>query len=487
MKSCLASRGLLAAALALLIAASGCGGSDPAPRSQSLSQAERIQYAEATAVGKGRLADYMKADWLYDNYFGHLGLPPEIRPRLMIEMQRLANGFALQFGLGEDVRSNTTHFHDTMNSTAGHAMLARFAARLHSGDAGTQLAAGTRPDAQAVAEQPAMSELDRAHAAAARESDRIALQNLQVVAVALELPYDLTRDATPFLSWSAGLIANKDKGGGYTGWTSIGQPVGGGPAPGNQAHGTDTWPWTHGDIVLLKWNELANPNVDANPFGHVAIVDVQFSPAEKHLVPQAIDAHPDNPGRMVLAHPNTDNLTRKYKLVQAHRTKLPYDYIRYCDYLGYGTYCWNQLTRRSYVREYAVESVRTRVGTQTYSAFAGKDSQAETYCSLLVWSAYMEGSQRVRQMGDHPDGNAAYGYNYDTIDVDLDSDGGFWVFPNDIVRSPWVQDPFRVSDRRPAPTGTAVALGAAEREQVLEYARSPLFQLPVRDPWTHEP
>lgn len=470
-----------------LIAAAGCGGGsggEPAPQSK----ADRIQYAEATAVGKGRLADYMNADWLYDNYFGHLGLPPEIRPRLMIDMQRLANGFALQFGLGEDVVSTTAHFHATMNSAAGQAMLARFAARLHNGDAGSQLAAGTRPDAQALAEQPAMSALDLTHAAAARESDRTALLNLQTVAVALELPYDLMRDATPLLSWSAGLIAHKTKGGGYTGWTSIGQPVGGAPAPapGNQAHGTDTWPWTHGDIMLLKWNEVDDPNKDAFPLGHVAIVDVQATPSEKRLLPRAIDAHPNNPGRMVTVHVSTHELTRRYKLIQAHRTKLPYDYIRYCDNWGFGPNCGNQLTRRSHVREYAVESVRARVGTLTYSPFVGKNSQAETYCSLLVWSAYKEASERVRRMV-HDDGRVGSGYNYDTIDVDLDSDGGLWVFPNDIVRSPWVQDPFRVSDRRPTAVGGPVALAAAERQQVIDYARSPLFQLPVRDPWTHEP
>lgn len=143
------------------------------------------------------------------------------------------------------------------------------------------------------------------------------------------------------------------------------------------------------------------------------------------------------------------------------------------------------------MREYAVESVRNRVGTQSYSAFVGKNSQAETYCSLLVWSAYKEASQRVRQLV-HDDGYTRVGagrsHSYDTVDVDLDSDGGVWVFPNDIVRSAWVQEPFRVSDRRPqGVVGGPVALAATDRQQVIDYARSPHFQMPIRDPYTLEP
>lgn len=330
------SRGPLGAVAALIIVSAGCGGGGGG-ESVPQTQAERIQYAQATAVGKGRLADYMKADWLYDNYFGHLGLPAEVRPRLLIEMQRLANGFALQFGLGEDVVVTTNHFHDTMNSTAGQAMLARFASRMQNGDATLQLAAGARPDAQALALQPVMTALDRTHAAAARESDRVALLNLQAVAVALDLPYDLMRDATPLLSWSAELIANKKGGTFGNGFGSIGQPVGGNtPAPGNQARGTDTWPWIHGDIILLKWNELSDPNKDAFPLGHVAMVDVQEAPNRLHQQPRALDAHPENPGGLVTRHANTHELTRRYKLVQGHRTRLPYDYLRYCENWGAG-------------------------------------------------------------------------------------------------------------------------------------------------------
>jgi hypothetical protein len=44
------------------------------------------------------------ADWLYQNYLGEYGLPAEVKPLLMRDMRRLANGFAVQLATGRDAK-----------------------------------------------------------------------------------------------------------------------------------------------------------------------------------------------------------------------------------------------------------------------------------------------------------------------------------------------------------------------------------------------
>lgn len=285
-------------AAAALVACGGGGESAPT------SSAARIQYAQITPVGKGRVADYLNADWLYDNYFGQMGLPPEIKSKLMVEMRRLSNGFALQLAIGDDVVSNSAHFHTTMSSGVGQSMLARFAQRLSDTNATLPLTAGTAPDEQALAEAPKFDDVDRTHATVARETDRVALANLQAVATTFGLPYNLTRDPTPYISWSANFIAQKGGKGGGGG--------GGGGGGASTAHGTNSWPWLHGDIMFLRWNQISSPSKDSFPLGHMAII----ANPPGALFPIATDAHPENPSAAVKRWIDAEELATRYKFVQ---------------------------------------------------------------------------------------------------------------------------------------------------------------------------
>lgn len=69
-------------------------------------------------------------------------------------------------------------------------------------------------------------------------------------------------------------------------------------------------------------------------------------------------------------------------------------------------------------------------------------------------------------------------YAYDTIDVDLDVDGGLWVFPNDVIRSPWVQAAFRVSDYRPSSSPSPIQIG--DIQATIAYVESAAFRWPTR-------
>lgn len=41
------------------------------------------------------MAKYTNAGWLYQNYFGEFNLPPSFKEQIKVELQMVANGFAL--------------------------------------------------------------------------------------------------------------------------------------------------------------------------------------------------------------------------------------------------------------------------------------------------------------------------------------------------------------------------------------------------------
>lgn len=100
------------------------------------------------------------------------------------------------------------------------------------------------------------------------------------------------------------------------------------------------------------------------------------------------------------------------------------------------------------IRFMAVIKARNWVGTTTYSLFTQKEVAPTTYCSLMVWAAYKEASRESRSdpwFMNHP-----YGV-YPSLDIDLDSDGGFVVTPADILRSSWVS--YYIGSSRQFPSG----------------------------------
>jgi len=93
---------------------------------------------------------------------------------------------------------------------------------------------------------------------------------------------------------------------------------------------------------------------------------------------------------------------------------------------------------------------------------------------MLIWRAYKGGSERVSTIPYHPDNPTSYWR--DTIDVDLDSDGGIFVYPNDIINSKWVQPAFRVSDKRPSSN----QIPRDNFDAAVSYVGSGAFRLPMK-------
>lgn len=57
--------------LLVLTSVSACGGGG----GKEEAQAPKIEYAQSVSVADGTLADYMNADWLYQNYLGEYSGP----------------------------------------------------------------------------------------------------------------------------------------------------------------------------------------------------------------------------------------------------------------------------------------------------------------------------------------------------------------------------------------------------------------------------
>jgi len=249
---------------------------------------------------------------------------------------------------------------------------------------------------------------------AALQRDRVALIALKEAFATHALPYDLSESATPWLDWDAISTSGKKGGGGGGG--------GGGTPPVTPQHYAASWNWFMGDVMYM---DTAVSGGFPNPFGHIAIVDREVN----QVIPAAIDSHPDNPGRAVFRYSNIDDLASKYYYVQGNRMNLQYQQSNFGGNYGVN---WSP---PSWIRFMAVINARSWVGTTTYSVFTQKEVAPTTYCSLMIWAAYKEAARQSRSLPwfmNHP-----YGV-YPSLDIDLDSDGGFIVTPADILRSSWV-------------------------------------------------
>lgn len=110
--------------LLVLMSVSACNGGGNA------SQALTMEYAKTVSVADGTLVDYMNADWLYQNYLGEYDFPAEVKPLFIPELQMLANGFALQFKRGEDVRLSIKQCHKSAMIHKASSRMAQFVSQV---------------------------------------------------------------------------------------------------------------------------------------------------------------------------------------------------------------------------------------------------------------------------------------------------------------------------------------------------------------------
>jgi hypothetical protein len=148
---------------------------------------------------------------------------------------------------------------------------------------------------------------------------------------------------------------------------------------------------------------------------------------------------------------------------------------------NYGVNSWgdyrNALSPMSGARWEAVQAAISWVGTRNYSLFTTKGNQATTYCSLMIYAAYKKASETLRTAmiwKYHPGGWLS------TLNIDLDSDGGLFVFPRDILQSNWVGQPFALSDlRQHGGGGGGGGTGSGPGQHTPVIAQEPM-QWPVR-------
>lgn len=359
--------------LMALLSVSACGGGG-----NNAAQAPTVEYAKTVGVGDGTLADYMNADWLYQNYLGEYGLPAEIKPIFIPELQMLANGFALQFKRGEDVQLSVKQFHQGVMMLNASGQMAQFFAQIKQdpskfvGAATGQAGALRAPPAYTTVKQPSLSAAEQASVDLAKL--RIAQEDAEWERVRKEyaLPYELPGRVEKWFIYSPAMKGGKNSGGG--GGTPPVKP----PAP--PKFNLSNWGWWHGDLIFLG---------GGNPFGHVAMVDLGAWSGEFSVI-----------------EAQTNSGVRKEYAVNAWASN--YSYVE-----GYHSYISWYIDAQT-IRNDAVAYARNKIGQSYNWMFWDKSSTSGTYCSQLIWQAYY------------------------TQGYDLDADGGSIVYPRDLTRSGFV-------------------------------------------------
>ncbi len=357
--------------LLALMSVSACGGGG-----NGAAQAPTIEYAQSVSVADGTLADYMNADWLYQNYLGEYGLPAEVKPLFIPELQMMANGFALQFKRGEDVQLSVKQFHQGVMMLNASGQMAQFFMQVNQDPAGFvksatgQGGALRAPPANGAITLPPLSAADQASVDQAKL--RIAREDAEWERVRKEyaLPYELPGRVEKWFIYSP---AMKKIGGG---------PTGGAPTPPASTlpkFNLKQWDWWSGDFMYLG---------GGNPFGHVAIVDARGG------IVSIIEAQTDS-GVRILTGTELDAWERGYSSVEGYHVPLWW-------YNG------------NVVRLNAVMYANSKIGQRYNWLFWYKTSTTSTYCSQLIWQAYY-----------------VQGF-------DMDADGGAVVYPRDLTRSGWV-------------------------------------------------
>jgi|CXWL01.1.fsa_nt_gi hypothetical protein len=380
---------LLVFICSVAVAACGGGGTTQA-------HAPTIEYAKTVSVADGTMADYMNADWLYQNYLGEYGLPAEVKPLFLPELQMLANGFALQYKRGEDVKTSITQLHQGLMMLNASGQLAQFFAQVNQNPAA--FAKLATEQGGSLREPPATSEYKHpvfsAEELAAMEKSRLHMEQgaakWERVRKEYNLPYELPDRIEKWFTYSPAMKGSKNP--------RKDPPPALPPAPPNL--NLSSWDWVHGDFVYLE---------GGNPFGHVAIVDMWNLPRT------AIEAQTDSGVRRVS---NLDAWAKNYSYAEGRRMRLIWNpvqiwvpYIK-CNNLGV---CFSapylDYDAETQKRMYAINDAAIKIGQPYNWNFWNKQSSANTYCSQLVWQSYFWQG------------------------MDLDADGGPVVFPSDLRRS----------------------------------------------------
>jgi hypothetical protein len=421
----------------LSIGYTGCGSdSTGSPKAEGVPRVEYTQNVSAPAD----LEKYTNADWLYQNYFGEYGLPDELKGEMAPELQRLANGFALQHALGEDVGSSIAQFHSTMqmlyvSGQLGSSLQSIVNEHNHrmnkptenpsEPDSGFRVEGHslveTAPGALSMLSTPAPElELDeeaRKNVEEAKRLDEEDRMEQERMVVEHNLPYPLPGKELKYIIYDQAMKRRRNRN----------PPPA--PAPQPKSHLIEQWEWQNADIV---WT-----NGGAG-LGHMGLVAHKDDPTTRDGSHDVIDA-------------NTPGVKRHFKLDEWARIGgwSRIEGLRYSHpaivttSLGIGCTWWHGTLNRTCngygpiykytacpvkgwdaaAKERIVQYANNLVGNPYNWVFFDKNVETRTYCSQLVWQAYKVGTNNL---------------------IDLDSDAGLIVYPGDIKRH-WDMRPFNSS------------------------------------------
>lgn len=378
--------------LLLLPIIGSCGGGSSSAR---VSPAPTIEYAKTVSAGAGTMADYMDADWIYQNYLGEYGLPAEVKQYFLPELQMLANGFALQFKRGDDVKTSVAQFHQGVMMMHANGEMAQFFAQVNQDpvqfikSVTGQDNALRPPSADSQYPAPILNANELAAIEKARLHAEQKAAEWERVRKEYDLPYALPERVEKWFIYSPAM-----KGKGST------------PVPAPIMHNLSQWTWVHGDFVYFDGGSL-------NPFGHVALMDMWVVPGT------AIEAQTDSGVQRVFTN-RIEPWANQYHYAEGHRMRLYWspvmqsNWSQLCNpFTGTCTTSWYWgYPPETKQRMGAVTHAANRIGQKYNWMFLNKTSSTSTYCSQLVWQAYY-------QQG-----------------IDLDFDQGPAVFPRDLTRSP---------------------------------------------------
>ena len=319
--------------------------------------------------GNNDLSRYTNADWLYQNYFGEYGLPNELKSMMLPELQMMANGFALQHAKGEDVQKSISQLNTAMNTLYYSGKLNLM---VHSMQDEYQEGLYNPSDTNQTStnDENITREITAEAQANIQESIKREEQYKREQEELVK-NYNLPYNLPNKATKTITYSSAMKGGGGKNNPTSPNEPA----RP--LFSGLDNWSWWDADFFWVD---------GAGGIGHMGFID-----ANDYGEDTVIDSMP---GDGVQRHRGITRYMNKPSNDGWTRVEAWY-------YRGYGEYAWE--------RQNIIGWAYGKVGTTGYGLLVGKSNRNETYCSGLIWQGFSN-------MG-----------------VNLDSDGGWYVWPRDIT------------------------------------------------------
>jgi uncharacterized protein YycO len=366
----------------ILLVLTGCRENTPT----SSNKEPTVEYASNSAASK-EIQNFTNADWLYEEYFGEYGFPIEFKEAIIDDIKMVANGFALMFAQGQDVDSAISEFKAGMMilqvSGQFNEMLSQMKQDFNSSDYDfNQSKVALEPMTLEPKGELTSAEIERIKKVQeeAKEVDETYRREQDELVIKYNLPYALENRASKYVIYSQSMKS----GGGKSSKST--------PAPVVKKHQSNisSWHLEPGDIL---WTD------GAGGIGHMAIFTTYNNCSIKNIW------HED----LSIVEANTDGVKEKFALIEWQNL---YDTVRSYYYSNGTNYDLATSSMSDDRRRTIVRFARAKIGQPYNWNFFNKKANDKTYCSQLVYSVYKDSW---------------------TQPIDLDSDGGFIVWPNDII------------------------------------------------------